>query len=351
VKTDIGTFSVGRISSDIDSAGLQTLGYAPGWGIGTSHLIFDQDSDMDGAMYLYSSDVFGLKAFYAKRGTVQTGVNEWHKDADWDRFSIEPFWRWDDGGASVALQFDSDRTIKADGRDSLRFFTINPAFMQSFRVGEEALLTLHGEAKIAWGRRGYLPGTPGTADSNFERKITGAGAYLDLALDYGSGDATLAGWWMDGADRTEGDNPLHLNEKSLVDPGDGFYPFMIMYRVYGQQIPGSKSLEARNLPGHWALALLGKHEVNDWLTLTYGLGNFRRTGDYTLANGRSVSKAMGFEANAGVIVQLLDNVAWTSTLGLFVPGSYYEDRYAPGVSGAGLDRKIIGWGNELMFTF
>ncbi|MDR1042247.1 MAG: hypothetical protein LBR80_19205 [Deltaproteobacteria bacterium] len=351
-RTGIGDFSIGRVSSDIDSSGLQTLGWTPSYGMGTQFYIFDMDSDMDGAMYRWHTDNFGVKAFYVKRDTTPPQAFAPVRDADYDRFSVEPYWTWDTGGASIALQYDNDKTGRAaDGRDSLKFVSVNPAFAQSFDVGEQSKLTFHAEAKFAWGKRSYAPGSAAALDPRTKSKVTGAGAYMDLNLDYGPGDATLAGWWFNGANRSEGDLANRIDTKDLVDPGTAFYPFLIFYKAYGDQPAGSMGLEGNGTPGHWALALMGKQRLNDWVSLTYGLGHFRKTGGYTLANGRSVSKTLGTEVNLGLAVKLLDNLTWSTNAAFFDSGSYYQDRYGNGRSGSGLDRTIWGWGNELMFSF
>ncbi|MDR1080737.1 MAG: hypothetical protein LBQ79_07200 [Deltaproteobacteria bacterium] len=351
VRTPVGDFSAGRVSSDMDSAGLQTLGYLPGYGMGTQFYIFDSDDDTDGAMYRWHSDIFGVKAYYAKRAsTPQTALRR-DTDADWDRFSVEPYWTWDTGGASLAIQYDSDKTTDPNGRDSLKYFSVNPAFAQSFMVGERSKLTFHAEAKLSWGRRSFAPGSAASGDRLVKKKVTGAGAYADLDLDYSSGDVALAGWWFDGADERENANPLHRNPKNLVDPGTAFYPFLIFYSAYGSQPAGSMGLDGRDLPGHWAVALMGKQNLNDWVTLTYGIGHFRRSAGYTLTDGSRTSRTMGTEYNVGLSVKLLDNLTWGTNLAVFDTGGYYRDRYGRGMNGTGLDRTIWGWGNEIMFSF
>jgi hypothetical protein len=350
-RTSVGDFSVGRVSSDMDSAGLQTLGYLPGYGMGTQFYVFDSDNDTDGAMYRWHSDTFGVKAYYAKRAATVPEADRWDTDADWDRFSLEPYWTWETGGASLAVQYDSDKTAGPSGRDSLKYVSVNPAFAQSFQVGQQSKLTFHAEAKVSWGKRSYAPGSAASLDRRTETKVTGAGAYADLDLDYGSGDVALAGWWFDGADEREGEFDYRRNSKNLVDPGSAFYPFLIFYSAYGSQPAGTKGLDGRDLPGHWAVALMGKHTLNDWATLTYGVGHFRRSADFTLAGGAKASRSMGTEFNLGLQVRLMDNLTWGTNLAVFDTGHYYSDRYGHGASGSGLDRTIWGWGNELMFSF
>ncbi|MDR1314464.1 MAG: hypothetical protein LBQ12_12440 [Deltaproteobacteria bacterium] len=350
-RTQFGDFSVGRVSSDMDSAGLQTLGYLPGYGMGTQFYAFDSDSDTDGFMYRWHSDIFGIKAYYAKKATTVQNSTVWDKDADWDRFSVEPYWSWDTGGASLAVQYDSDKTLRPDGRDSLKYVTVNPAFAQSFLVGDNSKLTFHAEAKLSWGKRSFSPNSPAALDPLVEDKVTGFGAYADLDLDYSSGDVALAAWYLDGQDEKEGADPLHRNPRNLVDPGSAFYPFLIFYSAYGAQPDGTKHLEGRELPGHWALAVMGRHVLNDWATLTYGAGHFRRTADFTRADGSKASRSMGTEFNLGLSVKLMDNLTWGTNLAVFDTGSYYDGRYSKGTPGAGLDKTIWGWGNELMFSF
>ncbi|MDR0615040.1 MAG: hypothetical protein LBF82_03685, partial [Lactobacillales bacterium] len=71
LRTEYGNISVGRISLDFDSAGLQTLGYSPTWGFNAQAFPFDRDTEADG--FLYRKDWengFGLRAYYAKFRTA-----------------------------------------------------------------------------------------------------------------------------------------------------------------------------------------------------------------------------------------------------------------------------------------
>jgi hypothetical protein len=372
VKTGWGTFSAGRVSYDIDSAGLRTLGYAPLWGFGTSGNIFDRDSENDGIMYFNEWDNgFGLKAFYVKRAhtpprfvDANQNVHENYKDADYDRYSIEPYYRWETGGVSLALQYDRNKYNLTYGTnvaalpggfdetvDKNYVITINPAFYQSWAVGNDSTLSVHAEAKYAFGkRREKRVGHP--ADDDREITQDGFGAYLDLSYAYPQGDTTLAGWYFRGNDGGEQGSaysrPDDWKDHSLVNPGEGFYPFILFY--YGNLFltPGTaRDLEGNQAPGHWALALLGNHSFNEYITLNYGIASFRKTTDWYLADGRKASRSLGTEIDLGLTVKILDNLQWQTKVALFDAGHYYADRY----NRPEFNRTVWAWGNEFLFTF
>lgn len=364
VKTDWGTISVGRVSYDIDSAGLRTLGYAPVWGWNGYSNIFDRDSENDGIMYFNKWDNgFGLKAFYVKRAhglpaLTSGGVSYFLKDADYDRYSIEPFYQWDTGGVSLALQYDRNNfnysysnniaagSLPDPTVDTNYVVTVNPAFYQGWAVGGDKKLSVHGEFKYALGkfRRGPIGGVE-------QREITqdGFGGYLDLALDYQQGTAALAGWYFRGNDQGPGYNrPNDWRDHSLVDGGEGFYPFFLFY--YGNNFfaaNATRDLEGNQQPGHWAVALFGNHNINEFVTLNYGIGSFRKTNDYYLADGSTASRTLGTEVDVGLTVKVLDNLLWQTKVGVFDTGKYYSDVYGR----SEFDRTLWGLANELLFTF
>ncbi|MDR1081684.1 MAG: hypothetical protein LBQ79_12190 [Deltaproteobacteria bacterium] len=371
-KTDWGTFSAGRISYDVDSAGLRTLGYAPLWGFGTSGNIFDRDSENDGIMYFNEWDNgFGVKAFYIKRAhglpryADSLGVtHQYYKDVDYDRYSIEPFYRWETGGASLALQYDRNNYNYTYGTnlqgytannnpagyienvDKNYVVTINPAFYQSWAVGGDKTFTVHAEAKYAFGkrRRGKINGV-----TQREIKQDGFGAYVDFTLAYPQGDSALAGWYFRGNDAGDGyDPPDDWKDHSLVNPGEGFYPFILFY--YGNLFlgaGGARDLEGNQAPGHWALALLGNHSFNEYITLNYAIGSFRKTNDWYRLNGEKASRSLGTEVDLGLTIKILDNLQWQTKFAVFDAGRYYSDRWER----PEFHRTVWGWGNEFLFTF
>ncbi|MDR1040739.1 MAG: hypothetical protein LBR80_11365 [Deltaproteobacteria bacterium] len=363
IKTELGTFRVGRVSSDIDSAGLQTLGYYPMWGFESQGLIFDRDSENDGIMYMKEwENGFGLKAFYIKRAhmTPTARDGEIHQDADYDRVSFEPFYKWDTGGASFALQYDRNNFNFTNGAGIGAFnpnvkenylVSLNPAFFQTWAMGGDKSLTMHAEAKYSFGRRQPGP-IAGVEQDSIDQD--GFGAYLDFTLGYPQGDVALAGWYFAGNDdggagfvRGSG-----WKDRSMVNPGEGFYPFLIFYYASENYLSGGAySLEGYQSPGHWALAVLGNHKLNDFVTLNYSLGTFRKTADYYLTPdvtpNRKASRSLGSEVNVGVTVNIMDHLQWQSKLALFDAGDYYSDRYGR----SEFDRTLWGWANQFLFSF
>ncbi|MDR1081046.1 MAG: hypothetical protein LBQ79_08830 [Deltaproteobacteria bacterium] len=370
VKTDWGTISAGRVSSDIDSAGLKTLGYTPAWGFSSQGWIFDRDSENDGVMYYNEwENGFGLKAFYVKRASrppyySSGGVERYFKDADYDRVSVEPFYKWESGAASLAVQYDRNSYDYTYGTniaavasvnpptadvDTNYVVTINPALIQSWAVGVDKSLTFHAEAKYAFGKR-----RPGPVNGEKQREITqdGFGAYADLTLSYPQGDASLAGWYFRGNDAGVGHAigaQSDYKDHGLVNAGEGFYPFLLFN--YGNSSLASNNaainLEGYQSPGHWAAALLGNHKLNDYVTLNYAVGTFRKTNDYYLTDDKKASRSLGSEIDLGLTVKIMDNLLWQTKFALFDAGHYYSDRY----DRPEFNRNIWGWANEFLFTF
>jgi hypothetical protein len=385
INTGWGKISVGRVSSDIDSAGLKTLGYTPSWGFSSQGWIFDRDSENDGIMYFNEwENGFGLKAFYVKRAHRsgnQTYANvappndhRFYKDEDYDRISIEPFYKWESGAASLAIQYDRNKYDESYGRniaapanvsradadvDKNYVVTINPALIQSWAFANDMKFTIHAEAKFAFGRRleGPTLPVPQTGDNRRTIKQDGFGAYLDLTLEYPQGDASLAGWMFRGNDegfRHDTDESMGYKDHSLVNAGEGFYPFLLFN--YGNSTMASSAgiynLEGYQAPGHWAVAILGNHKINDYVTINYAIGTFRKTNDYYLydpaVRGKEkTSRSLGSEIDLGFTVKIMDNLLWQTKFALFDAGKYYADRY----NRPEFDRNIWGWANEFLFSF
>ncbi|MDR2349167.1 MAG: hypothetical protein LBF41_00900 [Deltaproteobacteria bacterium] len=334
VTTAIGKFSAGRISYDLNSAGLQTLGYLPYWGMNAQFNPFDVDSEDDGIMYRNDWDNgFGLKAFYLKDAS-ESDV----KDGDYDRYSIEPYYKWEGGGASFAVQYD--RNMTNDVIENY-YVSVNPAIVHSFAVGEGTSLGFHAEAKYSVGKR------RDTAASD-EYTIDGLGVYADLALMYPSGDVTLSGWWFNGNE--EGDPASHVTgggtRHDLVDGGEGFYPFVVFYLGHYHDA-GYFNHNSYMQPNHWGVALLGNHRFTEKINFNWSVGTFQRVKDYFNAEDKAISKNMGTEADLGLDVTLMDNLYFNSKVGVFAPGDYYQQRYPT----ASISDLVWAWGNRLTYTF
>lgn len=343
VKTDYGKISIGRISSDFDSAGLQTLGYIPTWGLGSQAFIFDTDSEDDGILYQNDWDnKFGLRAFYMKKSIDVDGFGS---DQDHDRFSVEPYFKWENGGVSLALQYDrnmgkNQTADAATGRPAVYYdtnyqFAVNPSFMHSWSLGENKKLAVHLEGKYAWGEQKNGPGSVGGTK---KEDVDGAGIYADLNYNYGPGDVSLAGWWLDG---TYDNNGKH----DLVDVGEGFYPFVVFYQGHSPA-SGAQSLEGSYYSGiannHWALALMGNHSLTPEVQLNYGAAHFEKS-----KTRDGVSKDMGTEIDLGLTIQLLDNMKFSTKAGYFITGDYYKEEHGRRDYG----KNIMAWGNELIISF
>jgi hypothetical protein len=352
LKTDCGKFSIGRISSDIDSAGLQTLGYLPTWGMGSQAYIFDHDSERDGMIYRNDWDNgFGLKVFYSKMNSYSSNANYSPKDADYDRYSVEPYYKWETGGVSLALQYDrnnySSTAILTDDPVKNYSFSLNPAFTQKWVLQEKLALALHAEAKYSNGK--YKNPVPVNAESH---RQDGFGAYVDLALEYAKGAATLGGWYFDGngqrqASATANPTTDGTRRHDLVQPGEGFYPFVVFYLNHTAPARRLATFGGKESPNHWAVALMGNHKITDNITLNYGVADFRRSRGVQLVDGSQVSKHLGTEFDLGIVIKFLDNVQFSSKVGVFSSGPYYSQFYNNDV----YDGNVWAWGNEIIFNF
>jgi hypothetical protein len=351
LKTGFGNFSIGRISTDIDSAGLQTLGYVPTWGMGSQGYIFDHDTERDGMMYRKDWDNgFGLKVFYAKMNHFpQSNPNLLVRDADYDRYSVEPYYKWENGGVSLALQYDRNNypgnttTPAANHPAKNYYWSLNPAFLHSFSLGQDLNLIIHAEAKYSSGKYQLRENTP-------KEKQTGFGAYLDFTLAYPQGTAALAGWWFDGDKETQAANgtwSTPARRHTLVHPGQGFYPFVLFYRNHAIPQGTLGTFTGLEQPNHWAVALMGNHKFTDNISMNYGVATFNRTKGSERFDGESVSKHLGTEFDVGLVFKIFDSVQFSTKLGVMPVGSYYKqhdnrDDY---------DGTPWVWGNELIFNF
>ncbi|MDR2612464.1 MAG: porin [Deltaproteobacteria bacterium] len=366
IRKPWGTLSVGRLAFDMDSAGFRTLGYLPTWGFNSQANVFERETETDGVLYQKDWDNgFGLRTFYAKRAHTRPDAfaDRYVTDGDYDRYSIEPYYKWDGGGVSLAVQYDrnhydfasNDRstvTSAANPRDvdKNHFWTLNPAFVQKWDVGEGKTLAVHAEAKYSFGKRRRSPDPAVPGDDPPTVKQDGFGAYLDLALGYPQGDVTLAGWYFRGSDAyaDPADDPrVNPADHSLVHGGEAFYPFILFN--YGNNFLGGRavSLEGYQTAGNWGVGLLGNHRLNEFVTLNWGVGTFGKTADYYLSPNRKASRALGTEIDLGLTVRILDGLQWQTKGAIFVPGGYYKDRY----DRPDFKHNVWGWANEFLFEF
>jgi hypothetical protein len=404
-----GPVVVGRLADGLPGTvlGLANLGYAPSYGNEFLYnQVFDINDVVDGIAYVNSWDNgFGLAAWYVKAAsnpyTADYGnyftdyYSEWisanpglftvspataNKDADYDHFGIEPHYKWADGGVSLALIYERDKTSPVVSSDYA--FFINPALVQNWGP-----FSIHFEAKIGWGRtrisknyiRDHANVTPGREadfdafldDLRTSERRTGLGIYLDGSYNYGAGDVTLAGWFVDGTawHRRDGGAPeQERTDHDLVNLGD-FAPFLVAFNAttWGSSGRGSRSKTLISKYGdeggqnegtnQWGIAILGNHSFTDDIKFNYGIGYFRAVeapywqdddGDY-----HSFSKDLGWEIDAGITIQLLDNLTFESQFGYMFNGGYYDQ---PIVNSAGKTalrsaKNTYAWANVLAFTF
>jgi len=177
---------------------------------------------------------------------------------------------------------------------------------------------------------------------------------------------TLAGWWASGT--KDGDEDAN----DLVDFG-AFAPFVVAYGNaynngwnlgYYDGTPTSKGDATKNkqtnavamanelsgvngggesgMANHMALALMGAHAFTDDVTLQYGLGYLALN---QAKEGRK--KDIGYEADLGAKVQLMDNLSFTTSFGYLVAGKALEVE----VNGSKEKADAYSWYNTLTFNF
>ena len=233
VKQEWGTVAVGRLDSMANNYGLANLGYFPqskDWGL-ESVGPFDDLGNIEGIEYRRDWDSgLGLLAQFARWPNYGYSRLSRSSDYDHDIYTIEPSYKWENGGAALGLIYE--RNAGGDGNaqgvkthnavDKKEAWYLNPSFMHSFGA-----LSLHAEAKAGWGTIDYYHAT-GAANAQKQTDTSGYGAYLDLTYNYDKGDLILAGWWLAGTSLEESAKP-NGKSKSLVGIGSEFYPLIIAY--------------------------------------------------------------------------------------------------------------------------
>jgi hypothetical protein len=278
IKQDWGTVLVGRMSDDLDVAGLAGLGYQPSTlPVFTNAAPFDRADVMDGLRYTYDFDNgFSILGQYVKLGNSQEyeggrqgpGNGQNDSDSDYDRFQLAGTYLWDGGGVQVHLLYDrnaqfnntwssrignynafyndADRVKKSD------LFLVNPAIAHSW--GD---FSVHFEGGAAWGKEDYKTltalgnGFVNNNPLNNLRPATGSsdgdgyGAYLDFDYNYGPGNVTLAGWYVSGNDLGDTDTP------ALADLVAGnFYPLLVAYSSFNSNPGGNRAADNDNYGTH-----------------------------------------------------------------------------------------------------
>ncbi|MDR2141406.1 MAG: porin [Deltaproteobacteria bacterium] len=387
IKQDWGSLSIGRLEQEFPTSmnGLKTLGYS----YGTTYVYanpFDFKQVADGISYTYNMDNgFGVNVYYAKYATqdpdnsVANGTNE--KDVDFDRFGVEPTYKWDGGAASLNIEYARDMrdgnaaALNRPGyyantkTDKDYAFFINPAIMQSW--GD---FSIRFEGKIGWGETTLRS----TIDNKRDKvKREGLGLYLQATYKYGAGDINLMGWFADGSSLDERGFPYKRTQHDLVGMGD-FAPFLVAYyennlgnRV--SRLPGGNNLYDNSIYGspatrgrlgtrtvgtatgtnHWGLGLLGNHNFSDAIRLNWGIGYFRLVEEDFLGQ----NKNLGVEVDLGIRIRLLQGVTFESQFGYMFNGDAWESNGSGDGSRANPYRDLrdakdtYAWLNALQFAF
>ncbi|MDR1083448.1 MAG: hypothetical protein LBP22_00985 [Deltaproteobacteria bacterium] len=368
ITQDWGTFSIGRLEETFPTSmnGLKTLGYS----YGTTYIYanpFDYKDVADGMVYNYQWDNgFGINVYYAKYATQDpdNATANLDADVDYDRFGVEPTYKWESGAASINIEYDRDMRDRGAGPTVKDYaFFVNPAIMQSW--GD---FSIRFEGKIGWGKREITTGA-GKRTSD----LAGLGAYLQATYKYstanhGSGDINIMGWYADGSSRDEMANPFTQKQHDLVTMGD-FAPFLVAYyntnlpnRVRGGATNGidngiigrttGRMNDNRNLKGssnHWGIGLLGNHNFTDTIRFNWGIGHFRLVEQVFPGQ----SKEIGTEIDVGIRIGLMKSVTFESQFGYMFNGKAYErnDGTADNPRWTADAKDTYAWLNALQFAF
>ncbi|MDR1871335.1 MAG: hypothetical protein LBS60_05300 [Deltaproteobacteria bacterium] len=361
ITQDWGKLSIGRFPETFPTVmnGLKTLGYT----YGTTYIYanpFDYKDVVDGILYSYTLDNgFGIHVYYAKWETIDTGpgVEYRDKDMDYDRFGVEPFYKWDSGGATLNLEYRRDMRVRSTEKDYS--FFINPALYQAW--GD---FSLRFEGKIGWGE------TTDEIIGKIDRE--GLGLYLQATYNYGSGDLNLMGWFADGSSINERKNG---KDHDLVNIGD-FAPFLVAYydQTLGNRISVFRndndvysyskyeiedfkdnsrrrgSLGARGIDSgsnHWGLGLLGNHNFTDKIRFNWGIGYFRLV-EETYPGQK---KDLGVEVDVGLRVQLLPGVTYETQIGYMFNGDAWRNGLGTEAVPYRDAKDTYAWLNALQFAF
>jgi hypothetical protein len=406
IRQPWGTVQIGRLVDGLGSSsgGLASFGYVPAWG-GSEFLaveVFDTGNPTDSVVYSHDfGNGFAIAAYYAKDAIDGNYVPQalvtggWgggfpqRKDADRDRFGIEPRYQWDTGGVSLGVVYVRDMTFEQpwgfvgapffawNGQSTKKAYEIqiNPAFVQNWGP-----FSVHFEGVVGFGKytlQEWLPLGPNNTYRQTEYRSNGLGLYLDASYNYGAGDITLMGWFADGTsygDLNDANGAAIRNPKHHSSIGMGsFYPFLVAYNgttlgtgTWSNNVADNfgdpLGIDAGNT-NHWGIGLLGNHAINDDIKLNYGLGYFRLVSmpfdtRAILGNRANRSKSLGFEIDLGATFQLLDNLSLETQFGyMFNGNAYRSSTYAD--DGANNPVAVYGpkpkdtfaWANVLSVTF
>ena len=369
VKQDWGTVSIGRLTDAYAYLGLASVGYNPGGidDVFTDWGLFDlPNTAYDGIRFANRWDSgFQLVAQFNRLNTGQSwgwdgvslGTVTLGDEESADLFILQPSFHWDTGAASLAMLYYHDQingmapyTKSLDPADpfntqnqaSYRAFLFNPAFAQSF--GD---FGAHFEGMFGRGK-----------DKESGDKSNGYGFYLDVDYNYGPGSVLLAGWWTAGTGKDDTKDKALLHNVLGAGMGSAFQPLLLAYGStgYGREVlpDGNSAVAAANANSsaknsgltnnHWALALGGAHAFTDDLTLKYTVG-------YLGLNkvDEGAKKEVGWEADLGLQVNLLDNLEFRTTFGYLAAGKALDDRSDPDNIVKAKD--AYSWYNTLVFNF
>jgi len=356
IKQDWGTLSLGRLKDGFSDLGLASLGYAPdGPDVNATYMgVFDWDSPYSGIHYLNRTDGgFQMAAAVLRPASKQANSSDGPKtgyyDETADLFILEPAYFWDGGGASFGIHYLRDHVQENTDWPAYKEYAINPAFFQSF--GD---ITVHFEGKAGFGKAPNV-------ETGQEDKSSGYAIYLDADFNYGPGNVALAGWYAAGPKEKSGSDD---KTQGTVGMGEAFAPLIVAYGANGNgwwrgpgpgqapqtiiQIANERSAgdvvtaDQQLQANHWAVDLNGAHAISDDMTFTYAVAYLN-----LLKANQGAKKVIGYEADLGLQVQLLDNLHLGTTIGYLIAGDALKEGGADGKK----PDDAYSWFTTLTFSF
>lgn len=180
---------------------------------------------------------------------------------------------------------------------------------------------------------------------------------------------TFLGWYASGTDTNKA--AADSERGDLVGMGD-FAPLLVMHYNTSQgngRYTGNAANDGYNGNGpsnYWGLAFTGRHATTDWLTLDWAVGYAARVetepGNRWMVNVftqpddyAEAGKDLGWEADLGFTVDILDNLQFSTMFGYMWVGDAYDQALGYEPDGrpimGGSDDDSYAWLNTMTFSF
>ncbi|MBF0529448.1 MAG: porin [Deltaproteobacteria bacterium] len=403
IKTPIGLFSVGRQPGS--TFGLGILGWsgskAMPAAIGDSTSLGNSRDRIKWTQSFGSLTLTGIydkmveaDASYGENGLWPTSTRKY--DQDWDEYSVTGTYKFENGGVTLTVAYNSDKSQVASIGSGLStrptaagggmaiplaglipkgaapyvlgsnpdvdasWWTFTPAVSLNFGpVGLHAESTIMtGSAKWLLGphpAQAIIPGTNVWSDVKDNASITGFQFYADATYNYGPGLVGLQYAYTSG-DKSYTDYTID----GMLTVDSDFTPFLIVYDRglnIGLDQPTTRTRGAFNdglmtepyrSGNHWMLGAWVDHSLTEDLLIHAAFGYFDVVNPGTnLYNGKSINKHFGSELDVSLIYTIMNNLTNQLDIGYFWSGNYFKQGWSNGDEAArnGFDRSVARIGN------